>query len=58
MNDNRKTPEDVRVACEICLREIPASEARIAEATDYVLHFCGLECYARWRNQDDEQETA
>jgi hypothetical protein len=57
VNENRKPLEDVRVACEICLREIPASEARIAEATDYVLYFCGLECYDKWRNQEDAQET-
>jgi hypothetical protein len=37
------------VACEVCLKEIPQSEAGIVEAEDYVLHFCGLECYRQWR---------
>lgn len=37
------------VPCEVCLKEIPKSEATVAEATDYVLYFCGLECYAKWR---------
>ncbi len=43
-----------RVACEVCLKEIPKSEAMVAEATDYVLHFCGLECYAKWKTWDEK----
>jgi len=47
-------PTDVeRVACEICLKEIPRSEATVPEAADYVVYFCGLECYAKWRRQTD-----
>jgi hypothetical protein len=54
-------PVDVeRVACEICLKEVPLSEATVPEATDYVVHFCGLECYEKWKNQrakaDDQVE--
>ena len=45
-------PVDVeRVACEICLKEVPISEATVPEATDYVVHFCGLEFYDKWKNQ-------
>jgi len=44
------------VSCEICLKEIPASAAKTDEAADYVHHFCGLECYARWREQIDDEE--
>ena len=40
-----------RVACEICLKEVPITEATVPEATDYVVHFCGLECYEKWKNQ-------
>jgi hypothetical protein len=36
------------VPCWVCLKEIPVSEATSEEAVDYVLHFCGLECYAKW----------
>jgi hypothetical protein len=39
------------VPCNICQHEVPASEALVAEATDYVVYFCGLDCYERWRNQ-------
>jgi len=41
-----------KVECEICLKEIPVSEAKMDEAADYVHHFCGLECYAIWRAQE------
>ena len=30
---------------------IGGSEAVVAEATDYVVYFCGLDCYDRWRHQ-------
>lgn len=46
-----KPLEPATVACEICLKEIPWSEATSEEAVDYVLHFCGLDCYARWKEQ-------
>ena len=48
-------PADVgRVACEVCLKEVPRSEAIVPEATDYVVHFCGLDCYEKWKQQRDE----
>ena len=43
--------ENKLIACDICLKEIPASEAKSEEASDYVAHFCGLECYDQWRHQ-------
>ncbi|WP_296448057.1 DUF3330 domain-containing protein [Rhodoferax sp. UBA5149] len=56
-------PVDVeRVACEICLKEVPLSEATVPEATDYFVHFCGLACYEKWRDQrakpDDQVEKS
>ena len=47
-----KRPDRTLVACKVCLREIPVSEASSREASDYVVHFCGLECYEIWRQQD------
>ena len=44
------------VACEICLKEVPISEATVPEAMDYVAHFCGLECYEKWKNQRRKPE--
>jgi hypothetical protein len=39
-----------RVPCSVCQHDVPLSEAVVAEATDYLMYFCGLDCYARWRN--------
>ncbi len=50
MND-----QDPKVKCEVCMKEIPKSEAKSPEASDYVIHFCGLECYAKWQAQDQPE---
>jgi hypothetical protein len=47
------TTVPVRVACTICMKEVPISEAVVPEATDYVAHFCGVECYDKWKRQPD-----
>lgn len=49
IEDDELSPE--QIACEICLKEIPASEATSEEVEDYVVNFCGLECYAVWKEQ-------
>lgn len=41
------------VACDVCLKEIPHSAAGIVEAEDYVMYFCGLDCYRQWREAQD-----
>ncbi len=43
------------VQCEVCLKEVPPSEAQSAEGSDYVLYFCGLECYQEWREKQSEE---
>ena len=43
------------ISCEVCLNEIPVSAAKTDEAAEYVHYFCGLECYAIWRAQADEE---
>lgn len=57
MNDNEKIAENDKVACNVCLKEIPSSEAKSAEAADYVAHFCGLDCYDEWLKKQDESES-
>ena len=47
--------EDARISCEVCMKQVPASEAKSAEAVDYVVHFCGLDCYQKWANQNPEK---
>ena len=48
MKEKIKPRDPDMVACEVCLKEIPLSEAKSSEASDYVLHYCSLECYAKW----------
>lgn len=51
MTKNDKPVEVELVSCEICLKEVPLNEAINPETDDYVVHFCGLECYEKWKNQ-------
>ena len=45
-------------SCEVCLKEIPADTVKVADAQDYVHHFCGLECLEIWQKQAaDRQQT-
>lgn len=52
MATSDKPAEATLVSCEVCLKEVPITEATIPEATDYFVHFCGLECYEKWKSQD------
>jgi len=56
MNDVNKAEEDL-VQCGVCLKEIPTSEAKSAEASDYVAHFCGLDCYERWMKKAEQGQA-
>lgn len=42
--------------CEICLKEVPASEMENAETAEYVAYFCGLECYDIWHKKEKHSE--
>lgn len=53
MTNKPDSSEVEQVSCDICLKEIPLSEAVIPEAADYVAHFCGLECYTKWKQKSD-----
>ncbi|NIP73789.1 MAG: DUF3330 domain-containing protein [Gammaproteobacteria bacterium] len=48
-------PEDFpKVSCELCRKEVARSEAKSAEGRDYVLFFCGIDCYEQWcKDQED-----
>jgi hypothetical protein len=45
------------VSCEICLREVPLNEATNPETEDYIVHFCGLECFEQWKRQNRNSEA-
>jgi len=46
------------IQCAVCMKEIPSSEAKNAEVQDYVMHFCGLECYDQWSKQTESKNSA
>lgn len=46
----RRPGAEALVACDVCLREVPRSEAIVPEAADYVAYFCGVECFEKWKN--------
>ena len=50
-NDIKEATEAEKLACEVCLNNIPATEAKSEEATDYVAYFCGLNCYDKRKHQ-------
>lgn len=52
MNTKPTPDEEELVSCDVCLKEIPVSEAKSDEASDYVHHFCGLECFSKWQAQE------
>ena len=52
MNTDTPQYQDNLLPCEICIKEIPVSEAKNDEASDYVVFLYGLECYQAWCEQD------
>ncbi len=41
------------VACNVCMKEVPLSAAFDMEVEDYVVHFCGPDCYQKWHQQEN-----
>lgn len=58
MSETKTPVQDQLVQCDVCLKEIPASDSKNVEASDYVSHFCGLECYDKWRKQPEAEESS
>lgn len=54
---DKQLPEEELVACEVCRKEVPLSEATMPEAMDYVAHFCGLACYQQWQRDSEAQRV-
>jgi len=54
MHSEEPPIELVHLCCHVCQHEVPISEAVVEEATDYVIYFCGLDCFERWRSQARE----
>ena len=56
MTTSEKPVELEHVSCEICMKEVPLNEAINPETDDYVVYFCGLDCYGKWKKQDRSHE--
>jgi hypothetical protein len=50
--------ETTLVSCEVCLKEVPKSEASVPEAVDYFVYFCGPDCYEKWTRRTPPVEQA
>lgn len=57
MNPKPTHPEPDRIACQVCLKEIPRDLAKSEEASEYVHYFCGTDCYAKWQSEKDRAGT-
>ena len=52
-----KTPEqEAPLTCSICMHEMPHDLAHTHEGPDYVHHFCGLDCYRKWQEQQAAED--
>jgi len=57
MRETNQLSSDNKVECEICLKEIPRSEATVDEVNDYVIYYCGLDCFHKWKQPEEEKKT-
>ena len=51
-----KPAEIEPLTCEVCLKEVPASEATVFEAMDYIVFLCGPDCYDKWKSQQAQRD--
>jgi hypothetical protein len=58
MSENMNPKEPEHVSCDLCMKEVPIDVANSFEATDYVVHFCGLECFEKWKQKKQSQQEA
>jgi len=56
--DDSSNPFSGQVACEVCLSQVPHTEAQSMEGADYVLYFCGLDCYDQWYREGDQESES
>lgn len=40
-----------KVNCSTCGKEVPRAEAKSAEAQDYMMYFCGMDCFRHWQKE-------
>jgi len=58
MSDTPAPDDDALVKCDICMKEVPKSGAKIEETQDYVRHFSGLDCYDKWKHSAEKESSS
>ena len=58
MNTKPETKTNELISCDICMKEVSSDEGHVTEIDDYVMHFCGLECYDKWHKNAAEEKKA
>lgn len=56
MTEQKNKTNEGKLPCEVCLKEIPRSEAKVEEASDYVAYFCGMDCFEKWQQENNKTE--
>jgi hypothetical protein len=56
--DKPETQLPQQVSCQLCRKQLPADEAVVEEAKDYVHWFCGQDCYQRWQHEHSQDEES
>ncbi len=51
MNKSKKDAESKTCYCWFCHEEIPLSTLDHPEGMDYTQHFCGTQCYEKWKKE-------
>lgn len=51
---DRADPPENKVPCIVCSKEVPESAALHPESEEYVLYFCSINCYDRWRKEAEQ----
>lgn len=56
MTEQKEPLDPEKVNCEVCLKQIPISEAKSEEASDYFIYYCSLDCYDKWKEQNNKKD--
>lgn len=53
---DKKPAAEPPLSCSLCMKEMPHDLAHTLEGPDYVHHFCGLDCYRKWQEQQAAED--
>ena len=46
--------ESGKVSCQTCRSELDPADSYRIDGKEYAYHFCGAECYERWRRESEK----